>query len=226
MPDDVLQLDARGMFGKKGSAKVGKHTVLLAAENDQAGQPMGEVEGLCFHWSAGRRITAWDGYHGGVAASPDGLVPIVVQCLGWNQKGKHLWGRNGSYWGMSLFGCKDMGWAGDRRITWPGPEAPTPEMLEALAVYAAEVCAWKNLDPRGSHEAPHLVRQGERLVPSGRTIRMPNLSDHKDWAEKDGYASDRGDIGAYKAPLFARIVALYTELKANKRQFRHQALLK
>jgi hypothetical protein len=219
-------IDAAPHFGKKPSIKSGAFTLMLGVENDQKTLDMGELRGLVFHWSAGSHNLAWDGYHGGVAYDKAAQEAHVVRCLTWDQRGKHIWGRNSHYVGLSYFAGRDLVWGKGRRVLYPGPDPIVPAMTEALAVYAAEICAWKRIDPRGSHQAPAMRPQGDRLVATGATITVPNLADHADFAATDGYAADRGDVGPYKALLVPRILAVYDELKAGKRRFALEALLR
>lgn len=219
-------IDAAPLFGKRPSVKSGDLTVSLMRENNQKHLPMGALHGVVFHWSAGTYTMAWDGYHGGVAYDVAQNEPHIVRCLTWGQRGQHLWGRNSNYVGLCYFGARELVWAKNRRVVFPGPNPIVPVMTEALAIYAAEVCAWKQINPRGTHQAPEMRAQAGRLVATGRMIAVPNLADHADFAATDGYAADRGDIGPYKALLVPRILAVYDELKAGRRKFALEPLLR
>jgi hypothetical protein len=231
-------------FGRVPPFPAGPLNVSLYDENDQRSRPLGTVTycdqdgnplpadqaqtGLAVvaHWGANPYTQVANGYHVNAAFCKSSMQPVIVRTLEWGELGKHAWMRNTGHVGMAFSAGAGLSWAQDRTIINPGIAPITAPHIEGMAVTIAEICAWKHIDPRGYHLGPEYRREGEHLIATGGTLVLPNLLDHKDLAELDGYQADRGDIGPYKDPLFTRATELYDGLKAGHATFQLLSILK
>ena len=84
----------------KSNVVINKKTYYITPENEQKEQAMNDLEGVVLHWTAGTHSEFFDGYHFNVGFIDNEVV--VLKTLGFNQKGKHLWGRNSGMVGVTL----------------------------------------------------------------------------------------------------------------------------
>lgn len=146
-------------------------------------EPMGRIERITLHWSAGNATKAYPAYH--LSVRGDGKV--VVSCP-LTEKGAHCWGRNTGNVGVSMLGHPDRG--------FPAVQ------VEATALVCAEVAHKYGLDLDGSVELPRLRNVGGvKLVAAGGVMHAPVLADHAWYAHADGYYPDRWDIGKWYGPI-------------------------
>jgi hypothetical protein len=189
----------------------------------------GTAEGHCLHWTAGNLVTAYSSYPLTAVANDKGEA-FLVKMLKWHQKPAHLWGRNGNITGQCLAGNPEV-------KQW----RPYTTQVDLLAKFNAEKCAWHNVDPRGKIKVPELRANANATVitPTGKTIEVPTLWDHKAYAEVDNYGRFRYDARAKaRTPagvldtqmMFARWVKKtlehYDALKSGKATFEFEAALK
>lgn len=189
-------------------------TASLFYENDQADEALGKPERVIFHWSAGRYNQAWDGYHYNIGFNDKTKTAVVMRCLGLNQKGKHLWGRNGGSVGISL-------------LAMANGFPVTEEQMQAAARLAAEYCAWRHIDPRAKEIVPQMMSdsRASRIWATGKQITMPVVTDHARYANEDGYGRWRNDIGTKFSPIYNELLKIYDGLKAGREKFQFQAIL-
>jgi hypothetical protein len=146
---------------------------------------LGRPERIVIHWTGGDYEDVSPHYH--FCTRGDGRV---VATLSLKRKGSHTWGRNTGAVGMSMCGG---GKAYPIRLL----------QLERTAKLIAE-CSIKLAIPLdGTVELPELRYvpgpKGrpdlDRLVPTGRRILVPTVTDHRHYAIVDGYYPHRVDVG-------------------------------
>ena len=199
--------------GHKSLVKFNDMTLDLHQANKQRNQAAGAPKVLVYHWLATDFDSIYDDYRFNVPYSVASTRAAVVRTLSWKEKEQHLWGRNGNTTAVGICGMYDHRYK------------LQDDQLEEAAIIGAEVCAWKVIDPNGSSQLPELRRSGESLIPTGRMIWVPNVTDHAFFAKKDGYPNDRIDVGPYLPIIKNRLLEVYRELKAGKRQFKYKELL-
>ena len=223
--------DASGMVNKNKSVSAAGLNVALVAANDQKTEAMGTPIGIVFHWTAGDYVTCYDDYHFCIAFDVKAQEPVIVRMLNWKNKGKHIWGYNTGMVGISFCAMADgvmLDSTHMRAVNYPVPAA----CIEAAATLAAEICAWKAIDPFGTITLDEKIVQGSSLVATGKTIDVPTILDHAYMAKKCGYFPERWDVQAYYPRLVNRAQAVYKELKGapmpggGKRSFFFESLLK
>lgn len=183
-------------------------SIELFVENDQRNEDLGKPARVIYHWTAGSYKQVWDGYHYCIAFDAATKNAYAVRCLGKDEKGKHLWGRNTSSVGISLCAMASG--------------APvTQQQLELAAQLGAEYCAWNQIDPRKKETVPEKTcdKSASNMRNTGSTIQMPVITDHATYAKEDNYGAWRQDIGNYLAVVNKRLLQIYDELKAGKRSF-------
>jgi hypothetical protein len=190
--------------------------VMLIKGNSQRGEPLGDYRGVCMHWTAGDRLTAFDEYHLNIA--DNGRAALIIKTLPLTDKGQHVWGRNTGLVGLSY--CAMLNATSNNL----GKFQPTARQREAMQVVVAELCAWRRLDPHDTFTLPKMKPAGARLAPAGGSVEVPVVADHAIYAKLDGYPRDRWDTGPFYAEDRAAICKVYDELKAGKRQFRFASL--
>lgn len=190
-------------------------TFSIRKVNGQKDEPLGDKLGWVAHWSACAEPLVFDDYHINICTSLDKSTPVIAKALKFNQKGQHLWGRNTGLIGIS-FSCLAV-----NKATYP-----TGKMVEAMALVIAEASAWFGINPEDLMSLPKKKAVGDSLVTVKGTLLMPAVTDHAAFAKSDGYTGHRIDIGTFLAPVRARSIALYKELKSNKRQFELVGILK
>lgn len=204
----MKQINAVG----KSSFKLNDKTHYIHNDNSQANETFKNVSGLVLHWTAGDYKTFFNGYHVNFGFIENEV--IVVKTLNFNQKGQHVWQRNSNLIGLTLCSMKD--WV----------LKPNEYQLDMLSLFIAEFCAWYNLNPENEITLPEKKLVGNTLVNTGKNKKFPIISDHRTFAESDGYASERQDIKDYYKPVRDKAIQYYKELKANKRKFVFLSLLK
>lgn len=212
--------------GYGGLVKVDDMQVYLALENTQYWQEMGSILGIVFHWTAGPWSVAFDGYGDNIVYNPLTKKAHVVHCLKWSQKGSHIWGRNTGLWGISFASMK-----GATDIKNHMGEFPVvDEMIRVGAIYTAELCAWKGINPQGVLELTKKQAQGNSLITVPGILKAPTITDHKFFADADGYSSHRWDIGGAKGwimeSLMSQLLERYRALKDGKAKFEYLGILR
>lgn len=184
-------------------------------ENTQKQEPMGQPKGIVLHWGANNRFNWADGYHFNICDFSGEIV--VVQSLKLTEKGSHVWGRNSGLIGISM-SCMAT-----------SKLFPTDGQQETTSILIAEFCAWKSLDINGEILLPEkkYYPKPDRLIDTGKMIKFPVVTDHAEYAQKDGYFPARWDIGKFKTPVIIRAKQIYSELKNGKgRKFQFLEILK
>jgi hypothetical protein len=205
-------IDVTHLMGHHSEAKVENLTLGLEAANDQKNEPMEAPKGIVFHHTAGNYHQVYDDYQFCIAFDTVHKKAYVVKMLDWSMKGKHVWGYNTGMVGISI--CAEADGV---------PYAA--EQIELACIIAAEVCAWKHLDPRGHNTLVAKTNQNGALVATGGTMSMPVLADHAHFAHANKYYPERTDIEKIYAHVLARTLEVYDALKAGKRDFEFKALL-
>jgi hypothetical protein len=205
-------IDVSHLVGHQSEAKVENLILQLLTENDQKDQAFGTAVGVVLHHTAGNYHQVFDAYQFCIAFDSAHKKAYVVKMLDWSQKGKHVWGYNTGMVGISLCAMADG-----------VPYAP--EQIELMCVLAAEICAWKRLDPRGHLTLPAKTTQGDNLVATGGTMQMAVLADHAHFAHANAYYPERTDIETIYAHAVARTLEIYDALKAHTREFEFKPLL-
>ncbi len=194
---------------------INKERLIPYFENTQKNQPMGNPKGIVLHWGANNRFNYADGYHFNICDFSGNSV--VVQSLKLSEKGSHIWGRNSGLIGISMSCMKN-----------PDLE-PTKVQQETTSILIAEFCAWKSLDINGEILLPEkkYYSNPDRLIDTGKMIKFPVVTDHAEYAKRDGYFPERWDIGKFKEPVITRAKQIYSELKNGKgRKFQFLEILK
>lgn len=210
-----------------GSGHVDGLSIHVVDENGQKNDPLGTPQGVILHWSAGTYTQCFNAYHFNIVYNPETKHASVVRTLNWKMKGQHLWGRNTGMVGISFCAMADAN--PPASMSAPahfGSHPVTDAQVEAAAVLVAEICAWKHLDPSGTITVPQKRISGDSLINTGSTIQAPVVTDHRFYAQHDGYAADRWDIERYMAQVYTKANQYYKELKAHTRQFQFEPLLK
>lgn len=214
--EDIACFDLAPSYKRKvTSAKLtGTFTASLHYENDQADQDLGKPSRLIYHWSAGTYTQAWDGYHYGIGFDTKTKKAVVLRFLTIDQKGKHLWGRNGGSVGVSFLAMADK-------------HPVTKEQVLAAARLGAELCAWRQIDPRAKETVPQMTcdKSASNIWTTGKQIVMPTVTDHTSYAKQDGYGAWRIDIGDKFVPVYHELLAIYDALKAGKDTFQFKNIL-
>lgn len=213
-------------FGRKSSISVDKFNVFLFDHNDQVKDPCVRPNGIVFHWTAGTYNQSYDGYHYTVVFDTATGRAHVVKNLNLSDKGQHLWGRNSGKIGIAFAGMKGAVNLTNHMGPWP--------VVQAMQIeggrLAAEICAWKHIDPRNSRVEPHKVIRGNQLVPTGRTIIVPVISDHYTWAQHDGYQGSRWDVGGLDGRILddtaEELLKHYDGLKTGRHSFQYLGIIK
>ena len=99
---------------------------------------------------------------------------------------------------------------------------PTNNMLDTMAILAAEICAWKNISPVNKITLPkmHLGK----VIPG--SINIDVIADHAMYAKEDGYKAERWDIGHYYNSVKSNTIKYFQDLKSDKREFIFVELLR
>lgn len=174
--------------------------------NTQRAEALGTIKGVVLHWTAGPKTLAFDDYHINIVETASEVA--VIQTLNYTEKGMHLYKRNTGMIGVSMASMQNPKLKSQQ---------PSALQLEATALIIAEICCYKNLNPEKEFSTYKLGNPA--------LVSAPIISDHKYWAIEDMYYPDRWDIDTYYAPLRLRAIALFKELKANKRKFQFQDIL-
>ena len=207
-------IDISNLFGKVRTAECMGLVIQLYPANLQAHEPLGPVNGFTLHWEATDRDDAYNDYHQCILHDPKGKRACIAKCLDLAQKGQHAWGRNTGLYGIALAAMA---------TGFPA----TQEELDAMSLSIAEGCFKLKLNPRGKLQLPKKKRVGNTLVTVAGFIEVPVVHDHAHLAARDGYKSERWDIGsqlpkAHKYNLYAPVVAealvIYDELVSGKRK--------
>jgi hypothetical protein len=193
--------------------------VQLILANGQKSFPLKTPEAVVFHWTAGSHVQMWDDYHFNIVFDANTKEAKVVQTLNWAQLGQHLWGRNT---GTVAITFSAMSRATSNNF---GAFPVTPQQVEAAAILAAEICAWKRINPHEVYQVPDKTIVRGALVNTGGFNTVPRVSDHAFYASLDGYASERWDVGPYMGQLTKLVQKYYDELKAKKREFMFKELM-
>lgn len=176
----------------------------ILKKNTQKNDPLGPIKGIVLHHTAGHYKDIYDDYHFNIPFIKN--KASVVKTLNFSQKGQHIWGRNTGEIGISLdcLATPDI--------------VPQYDQLDCMAILIAEICAWKRIDPKGTHSS-YNPNTGV-LIPNA-----PNITDHKFYSSQkyDKY----GKIDIKDLDLVLKLVdKYYKELKSNERQFMFVDLLK
>jgi hypothetical protein len=201
-------------------------TLNLKHSNDQKGMATGKILGLYFHWPVTDYNDIYNSYHLGVPYFPKHDKAGLTKNLNFSQLGKQLWKRNTGHIGMSLCGMWDASMGPDGKLH-AGPFPLKDAQLKVAARAGAEFCILHGIDPRGSHQAPEYAYKGGALVPTGKTIWIPNVTDHAWFGKRDGYGS--WDCGPYTPIILQQLFKDYDELKKTPeadRKFLYRELLK
>lgn len=204
-------------YDRVGNILVNNEVIGVRKVNTQYNAPLGKIQGIVLHWSAGPKNIIFDDYHINSALTQKDIV--MAQTLKPTQKGQHLWGRNSSMLGVSM-SCMDN----------PG-DTPSDNQVSATALFVAEACCWYQLDPAGNIELNKKKISGDKLIDVYNSkgqlekITVPVISDHSIFARLDGYYPDRVDIGKYLPIIVKQAKAYYKELKEGKRQFIFKEIL-
>ena len=186
--------------------------IQLIKKNTQISDTNSENKGIVLHYTVGAYNQVFDSYHYNIASV--GNQPVIVQTLKPKEKGQHLFGRNSGMIGITLCCLKTP------------KEKPTLDQLECMSLTAAEVACWQNIDIREILTLPQLLYNSitQKLVPTGKTIKAPTLTDHAFFGKSDLYGSP--DIKEYKEAVIKRTKEIYQELKKGKRKFQLLEILK
>lgn len=187
-------------------------TYYIDNENTQKDDLLGSIKALVCHWTAGTLSQFYNGYHFNIGMI--GNEVIVLKTLGLTQKGQHVWGRNTGMVGIALCAMKD--WVIE----------PTIYQLDTMAILLAELSAWKQLNPESKITLPKKQVQGATLVTLDTSRNFNIIADHKEFAEADGYGSERQDIKQYMIPVRNKAIRYFKELKSGTRKFLFLDLIK
>lgn len=196
----------------KSSFKLNNKTYYINNDNSQLNENMGKVIGIVLHWTAGDQKTFYNGYPINIGFIDNEV--IVVKTIKFTQKGQHVWQRNSGLLGIAL--CAMKVWI----------IKPNEYQLDIMSLFIAEYCSWNKLDPEKTISLPEKKLVGITLVNTGRNKNFPIISDHRTFAEADGYGSERQDILNYYQPVREKAIQYYKELKNNKRKFQFLEILK
>lgn len=223
----VATLDASDLFRRQATVPFIGMPIGLKAVNKQRHEAAGAATSLAYHWSAGDWDDAYDDYGFSVVWNPVNKKVGIVKALDWKEKGQHLWGRNTGIVGIGFAGMMDATTDPAGNLI-AGPRPLNAQMITAGALLGAEICAWKRIDPRQKIEVPEKRPNADMtlLVNTGRMIKVPTVWDHAGWAKVDGYARHRWDVHKYQPQIMKELLGFYDELKAGKRQFQFEELLK
>ncbi len=163
-------------------------------------EPMGRIERITLHWTAGGPTQDFDDYH--LCVHADGTVKLVRPL---DVKGAHTWGRNTGNVGIAMDGHPDKGFPAVQQ--------------ERTACLAAEVAFRYGLDLDASVDLPRKQNVGGvTLVTVAGTIHAPVLADHAWYAHADGYYPDRWDIGRWFAPIAGKARWYLAALQGGRRK--------
>lgn len=186
----------------------------LKRSNSQRSESIGNLLFNVSHWTAGSPLTVYDDYHFNITQYDN--VVYVFKTLKWSEKGQHLWGRNSNAIGYALCCMRAP------------KDPPSLNMLDALSILKAEVCAWKKIEPSKSVDLPKkkYARLDHRLtlVDVPGKLTTPVITDHSFFGDNDGYGNV--DIKQHIGYVRKEVLRMFSELKASKRQFRFLDLLK
>lgn len=192
-----------------GSFNFEGETFSFERANSQRHEPNIPFVKSAIHWSAGSPKTVYDDYT--FCITEVNNKAFIFKCLKWSEKGQHLWLRNSGTLGFSML-C----FAKDESTM------PTKDVVEYTSAIIAEVFAWKKIDPRSKTET-YKISSGKIL--SDQHITVDTISDHLTYAKSDGYYPDRIDVGKYLPIIKNRAIAIFDDLKSNKRKFQYLELL-
>lgn len=206
-------LDASDLFGKHGSVVFNGDTVQLIEENSQKNDPMGPVHHITGHWSAGNYLQSFSSYSSMICYSAKNKQAFVVKNLKSNQKPQHTWSRNSSNYGISFAAMAEG--------------CPVhQEQIDLMAIVIGEVCAWRQLDPRGHITLPAYTCDAgaNNIWATGGTVTVPVIWHHKGFAGIDNYSAWRIDIGDLYPQVLSKAQGHYDALKSGKAEFQFKAL--
>jgi hypothetical protein len=196
---------------------------LVTSDNNQRQDSLGTPEGIVFHWTADTsKMRVYAAYH--FLVVDNGKEASVIRTLRPNEKGQHAWGRNTGLIGLAYAATADSS------LPNYGPGAPTARQRVAMQTLAAELCAWKHLDPRGSVALPRKNSDAASIWTVPGTLSVPVLMSHQTLAMADGYSAERWDTGVLLAPDRMAAQTIYDELKGrpmpdgSKRAFQFSSL--
>jgi hypothetical protein len=178
----------------------------MRKENAGVHKALGEVKHLTLHWTAGGYETTYNHYHINIQGDGD-----VVQTLSTKYQGSHCWYRNSNNIGLTF--CA-MG----------SDKTPvTAIQIERMAAAVADLCGIFGLDIDGKVALPAYRRigantPGDRLVPTGKTILAPVVSDHAFFAKADSYYPDRWDVGELMGKVLTKARWYRTQTLEGKRE--------
>jgi hypothetical protein len=215
-----VSLEAQGGVGLPGFGTLD----LVTSDNNQRHDTLSAPEGIVMHWTADtNRMRVYAAYH--FVIVDNGHEAAVIRTLRPAEKGQHAWGRNTGLIGLAYAATADSS------LPNYGPGAPTPRQRLAMQTLAAELCAWKHLDPRGTVSLPRKSSDSASIWTVPGTLVAPVLMSHQTLAMADGYSAERWDTGVLLAPDRLAAQAIYDELKGkpmadgSKRAFQFSSLL-
>ena len=215
LPNHIPFLDATKLFGPVGTVRqvdfIGMR-INLHASNDQRTETHVLPFTLLYHWLA----SDWDDVHNSypfcVVHNPATGQVGVVQTLDWDEKPKHLWGRNTGTTAIGFAGMRDAR-RDSRGNLVMGSRPINDAMLAVGAVLGAEICAWKRIEPRGKVNVPKKRIVGSALVDvPGQRMYMPAVTDHSAYARQDGYPGDRWDVWTLMPVIQENLLIAYDDL--------------
>jgi hypothetical protein len=189
----------------------------VTSDNAQRGKALGPIKGVVMHWTAGDHMTVYAAYHWCIA--DNGTEAAIIRTLKPMEKGQHAWGRNGGLTGVSYAATADSN-AADY-----GPGAPTTAQHQAMHYLVGELCAWHQLDPRGTVTMGNKASNASSIWAVDGTTDFPVIMSHQTLAKADGYSEARWDTGALLAPDRGGAQWVYDQLKAGKLEFQLKGLL-
>ena len=188
--------------------------------------PMGPIQRITLHWTAGNYTTNFDDYHFCIKA--DGSC---VKTRPLSEEGAHTWMRNSGNIGLAFDGEEDAhpvadGHGGEKPAGSPFPI--TPHQIETMAKAVAELCVTHDLALHGVVKLPHYQREGagtddDRLVPTGGSIMAPTVTDHRWYAVQDQYEADRWDIADLLPVVMEKAAWYLAQLRCGAQHIEHTA---
>lgn len=160
-----------------------------------AGETNPRLERITLHWTAGNYVDTYNHYH--YCIRGDG---VVVNTLPVAAKGSHTWKRNTGNIGTSMCAM--------------GEAAPVLALQrERNARLIAELCHKHGIPLHGTVPGQPEYRYiaPDQLVPTGRLIALPTVTDHLWYAKADGYYPERVDVGEALLALLLKKAEWYLQ---------------
>jgi hypothetical protein len=193
-PYKVCFFDASDIFTKReGVFLPDGMWVAFEKDNTQSASPKGKTRQLVFHWSAGPYSMCFNGYDFCITWNAKTQTVWVIKCLKQSQKDQSTWGRNGGITAISFMAMIDGS------ATYPGKCPIVAAMAEVGWGLAAELAIDLNVEADQSKPIalPEMACNDTSIWATGKTIYIPAIADHRDYARKDGYTAYRWDIGDF-----------------------------